>query len=80
MSPFWSAWISIITLAVIFGCSALLLMTRKSEKFKDATEATTGHVFDGIEELEELCQECNQNTLIRQEGCVKCFNCSYSRC
>ncbi|NRA18912.1 MAG: cytochrome-c oxidase, cbb3-type subunit III [Oceanospirillaceae bacterium] len=52
MSPFWSAWISIITLAVIFGCSALLLMTRKSEKFKDATEATTGHVFDGIEELD----------------------------
>ncbi len=52
MSPFWSAWISIITLAVIFGCTALLLHTRKGEKFKGATEETTGHVFDGIAELD----------------------------
>ena len=52
MSPFWSAWISIITLAVIFGCTALLLSIRKGEKFKDTTEETTGHVFDGIEELD----------------------------
>ncbi|MEH6443006.1 MAG: cytochrome-c oxidase, cbb3-type subunit III [Oceanospirillaceae bacterium] len=52
MSPFWSAWISIITLAVIFGCTALLYSVRKSEKFKDATEETTGHEFDGIGELD----------------------------
>ena len=52
MSPFWSAWISIITLGVIFGCTALLLKTRKGEVFKDATEETTGHTFDGIEELD----------------------------
>jgi cytochrome c oxidase cbb3-type subunit 3 len=52
MSPFWSAWISIITLAVIFGCTALLLSIRKSEKYKESTEETTGHVFDGIAELD----------------------------
>ncbi|MFT5706447.1 MAG: cytochrome c oxidase cbb3-type subunit 3 [Oceanospirillaceae bacterium] len=52
MSPFWSAWISIITLAVIFGCAALLYSVRKGEKFKDATEETTGHEFDGIGELD----------------------------
>jgi len=52
MSPFWSAWVSIITLAVIFGCTALLLNIRKSEKYKEATEETTGHTFDDIEELD----------------------------
>jgi len=52
MSPFWSAWISIITLAVIFGCTALLLTIRKGEKYKDATQETTGHEFDGIAELD----------------------------
>ena len=52
MSPFWSAWISIITLGVIFGCTALLINIRKSEIYKEATEQTTGHVFDGIEELD----------------------------
>ncbi len=52
MSPFWSAWISIITLAVIFGCTALLLSTRKSEKYKEATTETTGHEFDGIGEYD----------------------------
>lgn len=52
MSAFWSAWITVITLAVIIGCTWLLLATRKSEKFKETTEATTGHEFDGIEELD----------------------------
>ena len=52
MSPFWSAWISIITLAVIFGCTALLLSTRKSEKYKESTQETTGHEFDGIGEYD----------------------------
>ncbi len=52
MSPFWSAWISIITLAVIFGCTALLITIRKGQKYKDTTEETTGHVFDGIAELD----------------------------
>jgi cytochrome c oxidase cbb3-type subunit 3 len=52
MSAFWSAWITVITLAVIIGCTWLLLATRKSETHKETTEATTGHEFDGIEELD----------------------------
>ena len=52
MSAFWSAWITVITLAVIFGCTALLFATRKSEKFKESTEETLGHAFDGIEEYD----------------------------
>ncbi|MGB1238258.1 MAG: cytochrome-c oxidase, cbb3-type subunit III [Pseudomonadales bacterium] len=52
MSPFWSAWITIITLAVIFGCTALLFLTRKGESYKETTDQTTGHEFDGIAELD----------------------------
>lgn len=52
MSAFWSIWISVITLAVIFGCTWLLFATRKSEKFKDTTDETVGHEFDGIKEFD----------------------------
>ena len=34
-----------------------------------------------IEKLEEKCPSCEQeNTLIRQEGCVSCSSCGYQRC
>lgn len=52
MSAFWSAWVTIITLAVIFGCTWLLLRTRKSETFKEETDNTVGHEFDGIAEYD----------------------------
>ncbi|KEA62785.1 Cytochrome c oxidase subunit CcoP [Marinobacterium lacunae] len=52
MSAFWSAWVSVITLAVILGCTWLLFATRKSEKHKETTEETLGHEFDGIEEYD----------------------------
>ena len=52
MSSFWSAWVTVITLAVIFGCTWLLLATRKSETHKETTEETVGHSFDGIEEYD----------------------------
>jgi len=52
MSAFWSIWISVITLAVVFGVTWLLFATRKSEKFKETTEETVGHAFDGIEEYD----------------------------
>lgn len=52
MSAFWSIWISVITLAVVFGVTWLLFATRKSEKFKETTEETVGHAFDGIEEFD----------------------------
>ncbi len=52
MSAFWSAWVTVITLAVIFGCTLLLFQTRKSEMFKESTDETVGHVYDGIEEYD----------------------------
>ena len=36
---------------------------------------------DNIEKLEEKCPGCEQkNVLIRQEGCVHCSNCSWTKC
>jgi cytochrome c oxidase cbb3-type subunit 3 len=52
MSAFWSAWVSVIALAVILGCTWLLFATRKSEKYKESTEEKVGHEFDGIEEYD----------------------------
>lgn len=52
MSAFWSAWVTVITLAVILGCTWLLLATRKSQPHQDTTEETLGHAFDGIEEYD----------------------------
>lgn len=52
MSTFWSLWVAAITLAVILGCAWLLLATRKSETFKETTEETLGHEFDGIAEYD----------------------------
>ncbi|MGF2685243.1 cytochrome-c oxidase, cbb3-type subunit III [Marinobacter sp. DUT-3] len=52
MSTFWSIWISVIVLGTIFGCWWLLLATRKSQTTDTETDRTTGHSFDGIEELD----------------------------
>lgn len=52
MSAFWSAWVTVITLAVIFGCAWLLFATRKNQTYKETTDQTLGHEFDGIEEYD----------------------------
>jgi cytochrome c oxidase cbb3-type subunit 3 len=52
MSAFWSAWITVITLAVVFGVTWLLLATRKGETSKEETDQTLGHEFDGIQEFD----------------------------
>lgn len=52
MSSFWSAWVTVITLAVIIGCAWLTFSVRKGEAYKEATDQTVGHSFDGIEEFD----------------------------
>ncbi|NVK41643.1 MAG: cytochrome-c oxidase, cbb3-type subunit III [Oceanospirillaceae bacterium] len=52
MSAFWSAWVTVITLAVILGCAWLLFQTRKSEAYKESTNETVGHEYDGIAEYD----------------------------
>lgn len=57
MTTFWSIWIIVITLGSIAGCIWLLFATRKAEvssskENSDENAPTTGHVYDGIEELD----------------------------
>lgn len=52
MSTFWSVWITTITMIIIFGCTWLLLATRKNEVSKALAEETMDHSFDGIEEFD----------------------------
>ncbi|MFT5813666.1 MAG: cytochrome c oxidase cbb3-type subunit 3 [Psychroserpens sp.] len=50
MSSFWSIWITVLTLGTLVGCFILLRYCLKN--FVDVEEGEpTGHVFDGIEEL-----------------------------
>lgn len=50
MASFWSNWIIILTTITIVGISWILLANRKREQ--QSTDKTTGHVYDGIEELD----------------------------
>lgn len=50
MTSFWSMWIIILTTTTIVGITWILFANRKREQ--QPTEQTTGHDFDGIEELD----------------------------
>ncbi len=51
MSSFWSGWIIILTLACLALVIWVLFSTRKAQRPTE-TEETTGHSYDGIEELD----------------------------
>ena len=50
MASFWSYWIIILTSITIVGITWILFANRKREQ--QSTDKTTGHVYDGIEELD----------------------------
>ena len=50
MASFWSNWIIILTTTTIVGITWILFANRKREK--QSPDQTTGHVYDGIEELD----------------------------
>jgi cytochrome c oxidase cbb3-type subunit 3 len=50
MASFWSYWIIILTTVTIVGISWILFANRKREQ--QSTDKTTGHEYDGIEELD----------------------------
>lgn len=51
MSSFWSGWIIALTLICLALVIGVLFFAWKSQR-KGSTEETTGHSFDGIEELD----------------------------
>lgn len=38
------------------------------------------YIPDGTKEKGEECPECNQRSIIRQDGCIKCSLCTWSKC
>lgn len=50
MTSYWSLWIIVLTTITILGITWILLANRKVER--TATEETTGHSYDGIEEYD----------------------------
>ncbi len=50
MASFWSYWIIILTTVTLVGISWVLFANRKREQ--QPTDKTTGHEYDGIEELD----------------------------
>ena len=51
MSTFWSLWIIVLTVISIIGITWLLFANRKSDGVS-GPDATTGHIYDGIEEYD----------------------------
>lgn len=52
LSPFWHFWVAAIVIGTMIVCFVLLHMTRKGQVNNDTTDQTTGHAYDGIEELD----------------------------
>lgn len=50
MSSFWSIWVTVLTLGTLVGCYLILRMCLKNFASVEEGELT-GHVYDGIEEL-----------------------------
>ena len=52
LTTFWSVWISAIILGSIIGCGVLIQYSRKTQVHSEETDETTGHEYDGIQELD----------------------------
>ena len=46
---------------------------------KSMSRALKKYIPDGVKE-EGVCLECNSGGLVRQEGCVTCTQCGWSKC
>jgi cytochrome c oxidase cbb3-type subunit 3 len=51
LTTFWQFWISAIVLGSIIGCGLLIMYTSKGMR-KEETDETTGHEYDGIQEID----------------------------
>jgi len=52
LSTFWHFWVSAIVIGSMIGCAILLIIVKKGQKYDEETDQTTGHSYDGIEELD----------------------------
>lgn len=47
---------------------------------KAITRVLKKYVADGVKENGVKCKECGKETIIREEGCVKCSSCGWTKC
>lgn len=47
---------------------------------KALSRALKKYIKDGVKVSGDNCPECNSNNLIREDGCIKCSNCGFSKC
>ena len=47
---------------------------------RSVSRALKKYIPDGTEEKGEACPECGTSPVVRQEGCVTCLSCGWSKC
>ena len=52
LTTFWHVWVTVIVIGSMIACGVLLIVTSKGQKYDEETDQTTGHSFDGIDELD----------------------------
>lgn len=52
LTTFWHLWVCAIVIGSMIACGVLLVLTKKGQNYDEETDQTTGHTFDGIEELD----------------------------
>ncbi|MFT5593180.1 MAG: cytochrome c oxidase cbb3-type subunit 3 [Oceanicoccus sp.] len=52
LTTFWHIWVSVIVIGSMIASGALIVITKRGQKFDEETDQTTGHSFDGIDELD----------------------------
>jgi cytochrome c oxidase cbb3-type subunit 3 len=52
LSTFWSVWVIAIVFGSLIACGLLIQYSRKTQVHNDETDETTGHEYDGIQELD----------------------------
>lgn len=55
-----------------------LNLTEASDQKTD--DVVTPALFDKKDVHADLCPECGDASLVREEGCYKCYSCGYSKC
>ncbi len=52
LSTFWSVWVIAIVFGTLIACGLLIQYSSKTQVHSEETDETTGHEYDGIQELD----------------------------
>jgi len=67
--------------SVVNMVSDMKLNDETMNTWKNGVErALKRFIPDGTKAVKKLCEKCNTDSLVYQEGCLTCKNCGYSKC